>query len=427
MLLKFRKVLEVIQGKKNSFYDELDELINYDYDELESRNNVSTSNDKQKFVVAIHEEIRPLLNIVDAEYYSDDFYVINLYHKIEKPYEGEYVANPDYFPCYDHLTPQQRYLFFEFLSDPFCENGWEKYDIGYVFCLFYILEKHLEEGSNDIQAFNVLLRLRQIYNNKSFQRYSLIAMVGYCFDKRKEYLIGDLSKSCGRIDGLPLNLYILFCSECGRMFTYEDLWKYRNCFDVSLNVSPRRTEKYISVLHEKMMDYFGTDSIDPKILVADAMDFPKESIAIYTGINFNCVLQIPDFTQIPLFCVGCRLCIDETIAQFKKDKWSKENIQTHTFHHHSFDFNQNEEIFYRVLCEAIENYTNISYDDLSIRILKDGTMVYSFIFELGRIKLTGDKYKILVFRGDEKEWQSIDTVYDAIPLIPLWLKRVKKQ
>lgn len=294
-----------------------------------------------------------------------------------------------------------------------------------MFCLFYILEKHLEDFTCETEAFKIILELRKVYDNKSFQRYSIIALVGYCIDSGRDDLIKEIAQSTNEVYELPLNMFLYYCSKCGRMFTFKDLWRYRSSFDVSQRISsPKRVEEYISVLREKMIDYFGADFIDATVLVNDAQDFPKESIGIYTGINFNRIIEIPDCTQIPIFSLGCKLCFSKTIERFKKEKWSKENTKTNTYNHHMHEFCENEEVFYRVLCEAIDCYTDVDFRDLFIRVLSDGTMVYSHGKEMGRIKLIGKQSKILVYQGNEKVWYVIDSVYDAIPYIPMWIERI---
>jgi hypothetical protein len=79
---------------------------------------------------------------------------------------------PNYFPRYKELTPEQRFVYIEFLKNPYDS----RFDIGFVFLLFYGLERHLLSGQFD-QAFKVILKLRDVHQNLSFQRYSANAII----------------------------------------------------------------------------------------------------------------------------------------------------------------------------------------------------------------------------------------------------------
>jgi hypothetical protein len=79
---------------------------------------------------------------------------------------------PDYFPRYKELTPEQRFAYIEFLKNPYDP----RFDIGFVFLLFYGLERHLLNGQFD-QALKVILKLRDVHQYLSFQRYSANAII----------------------------------------------------------------------------------------------------------------------------------------------------------------------------------------------------------------------------------------------------------
>ena len=77
-----------------------------------------------------------------------------------------------YYPTYRSLTPEQRGIYIKFLENPFIGNV----DIGYVFLLYYGLERHLIYGDYE-RAYKLILKLRDIYSNGSFQSYSANALV----------------------------------------------------------------------------------------------------------------------------------------------------------------------------------------------------------------------------------------------------------
>lgn len=91
---------------------------------------------------------------------------------IRRPSNPDLVERPPYYPSYNELTPEQKWMYWRFLSDPYNPNN----DIGYVFIFYYGLERHLLHGNFD-SAFDVILKLRNIYSNKSFQMYSSSALI----------------------------------------------------------------------------------------------------------------------------------------------------------------------------------------------------------------------------------------------------------
>jgi hypothetical protein len=91
---------------------------------------------------------------------------------IIQPQDGLNVPVPYYSPRYKDLSPEQRWMYLQFLADPYNAN----FDIGYVFILYYGLERHLLHGDFD-GAFKVIIKLRDIRSNKSFQKYSGNAVI----------------------------------------------------------------------------------------------------------------------------------------------------------------------------------------------------------------------------------------------------------
>jgi hypothetical protein len=78
----------------------------------------------------------------------------------------------DYYPSYRQMSPEQRWKYLHFLRNPYNTD----FEIGYVFTLYYGLERHLVSGNYD-KAFNVITKLRQVHTNRSFLAYSLDALL----------------------------------------------------------------------------------------------------------------------------------------------------------------------------------------------------------------------------------------------------------
>lgn len=92
--------------------------------------------------------------------------------KITIPNDIYSIERPPYFPTYSGLTPEQKGVYISFLNNPYDEH----IDIGFVFILYYGLERHLLIGDYE-RAYKVILKLRDVHSNKSFQSYSANALV----------------------------------------------------------------------------------------------------------------------------------------------------------------------------------------------------------------------------------------------------------
>jgi len=76
-----------------------------------------------------------------------------------------------YYPSYEGLTPEQRYIYLKWLCDFSLPV-----DIGYVFIYYYGLERHLAMGKQE-DAIKMIQRLRSLYkDNSSFDTYSGFAL-----------------------------------------------------------------------------------------------------------------------------------------------------------------------------------------------------------------------------------------------------------
>ena len=71
------------------------------------------------------------------------------------PKDKTQIPRPPYSPCYRHLSPEQKGIYLELLQNPY--NG--DIDIGYVFILYYGLERQLLYGDAE-KAMDVILKLR---------------------------------------------------------------------------------------------------------------------------------------------------------------------------------------------------------------------------------------------------------------------------
>lgn len=90
-----------------------------------------------------------------------------------------------YFPSYRSLAPEEKGIYLKWLTNPLKNS---EICIGYVFIFYYGLERFLFL-ENRTDAFDMIIELRKVYDNSSFQNYSLNSLLSYAFARKSKNLI----------------------------------------------------------------------------------------------------------------------------------------------------------------------------------------------------------------------------------------------
>ena len=99
---------------------------------------------------------------------------------IRRPDDPTLIPSPDYFPSYARLSPEQRWIYLNWLTDIT-----QPINIGYVFIYYYGLERHLLIGDFDT-AFDEIILLRQTHSeNSSFDSYSRSALLNSALFRKR--------------------------------------------------------------------------------------------------------------------------------------------------------------------------------------------------------------------------------------------------
>lgn len=138
----------------------------------------------------IHKDVKNLLWIGDGQY--QNFYLKttklrdNLYFQsgtiepstiflelpISKPAEINSIPKPGYYPNYRDLSPEQRWIYWKFLSNPYDKS----IDIVYVFIFYYGLERFVLAENRD-DAFYMIIKLISIHQNNALHNYAINHLV----------------------------------------------------------------------------------------------------------------------------------------------------------------------------------------------------------------------------------------------------------
>ena len=110
--------------------------------------------------------------------------------KIVIPNDYMLVERPPYWPTFLNLSPEQKGVYMRLLSNPYDSS----INIGFVFLLYYGLERHLLYGDFE-RALKVIIKLRDAHKNKSFQSYSANAIVLTCLIKQRGDLVLEFIKT----------------------------------------------------------------------------------------------------------------------------------------------------------------------------------------------------------------------------------------
>jgi hypothetical protein len=205
---------------------------------------------------------------------------------ISVPSDINKVERLPYFPTYVGLTPEQRWVYHKYLSNPYDPD----IDLGYVFILYYGLERHLISGNLD-EAFHVVLKMRDVYNNKSFQSYSANALITSLIFQR-----GDLATKF--LDSLDKefeyefsdNLFLLFFFGLNLPINSHDIMRMSKSFGFTKqNYIKNYPNLFEKTLTTNLMDNTGSSKIYLSDYINDSKKnkMPQMDISIFANISIS--------------------------------------------------------------------------------------------------------------------------------------------
>lgn len=269
----------------------------------------ATVQTKQDFL-AVHPDIRNYIWIADGKYKNYkptpakkipiSYQGLSLFISFgteEEPsliYMGLPIANvngaverPPYYPTYKGLTPAQRGVYWKLLANPY-DNS---IDIGYVFILYYGLERFLLTDKYE-EVIDVILNLRDAHSNKSFQMYSANAIILTCLHRQRADIV---QKFMGSLDkeyefNFSPNLYLL-CKYALRLpLTSGDVMRMAKAFEFTKNNYIKNyPDLFINTLSLNIAKDYKADGIPWSALLSEAAfkKLQKEEIPIFANISIR--------------------------------------------------------------------------------------------------------------------------------------------
>lgn len=205
---------------------------------------------------------------------------------VAKPTNGIPIERPPYFPSYRTLTPEQRWLYWQFLASPYSPE----HNIGYVFLFYYGLERHLLSDNLD-KAFSKILNLREIYSNDSFQYYTANALTLICITRKRADLALKLLESDNKSNtfSIPINYLLLLKYTFQIPLTIPEIIKNHTYFLFSnTRYIKNQPDLFQTTFLELFRQKFNEDSLDLNSnFPIDMHQFPVKHERIFANTSLD--------------------------------------------------------------------------------------------------------------------------------------------
>lgn len=260
--------------------------------------------------LTIHDDLRDLIWIADGEYKNykqtqednnsidlngfrltisfmnqEEPSLIYTNQKISLPRKIEDVERPPYYPTYSGLTPEQKWVYLNLLANPYNAS----IDIGFVFILYYGLERHLLFGNFE-KAIKVILKLRDVHPNKSFQSYSANAVILSCMIHQRGDLVLKFIQSLDKEHEFAFsdNLFLICYFSFDLPLLPRDIMRMAKTFEFNnTNYIKKYPDLFSESLKTAIIDKIGIESVDLKqyLTPAEIKKIKNQEVGIFANVS----------------------------------------------------------------------------------------------------------------------------------------------
>lgn len=229
------------------------------------------------------------------------------------------VDRPPYYPTYSGLTPAQRGIYWKLLANPYDSS----IDIGYVFVLYYGLERYLLTDKYE-QVIDVILKLRDVHSNKSFQMYTANAVILTCLHRQRADIVQKFMKSLDKEHEYSFspNLFLLCKYALAMPLTAPEVMRMAKAFEFTKNNYIKNyPDLFLSTLSQNIIDRFQSDSIAWSNLFSDSefKKLPNDEIPIFANVSImDKTIKVPSLLSSFKFRRTVYDLIDKTHEDVKK-------------------------------------------------------------------------------------------------------------
>jgi hypothetical protein len=241
--------------------------------------------------------------------------------KIVIPNNYLLVERPPYWPTYINLSPEQKGVYMKLLSNPYDS----KINIGFVFLLYYGLERHLLYGNFE-EALKVIIKLRDVHKNKSFQAYSANSIVLTCLLRQRGDLVLDFIKSLDKDYEFLFsdNLFLMCYYSFKIPLSAKDLTRMAKTFGFeNMNYIKKVPELFIESLKEVIMKDINVDSIDLVKYYSDEFikNIKMQNVTMFANLSIiDKIVPIPNMISNTKFRNAMRKYLEDAHELVKVKK-----------------------------------------------------------------------------------------------------------
>jgi hypothetical protein len=171
---------------------------------------------------------------------------------IKKPVDASLVEKPSYYPIYGLFSPEQRWIYLNWLSD--ITKPAEKY---YVYLYYYCLERRLCESINKELVEEIFLLANSHVYLKSQAYLGLFYSYFYC---KEEYILEKLGKWHNEIPANNIKLYYYF--NKGIDLTSKEIYEilYQN-LEINKRYLKLQPQLYLEFIDKYLEENYGECSL----------------------------------------------------------------------------------------------------------------------------------------------------------------------
>jgi hypothetical protein len=231
--------------------------------------------------------VKKFENMIVTFYVGNDKEPSVIYTKqpVKKPDDESLVSRPPYYPTYEGLTPEQKWIYLKLLANPYDAS----IDVGYVFILYYGLERHLLKGDFE-KAFRVIIKLRDVHTNNSFQRYSANALIlSAMLHKKGEYVL-EFVNSLDKDHEFNFwdNLFLMCYYSFDLPILPKDIMRMYNTFEwTNTNYIKKYPDIFMENLKKAILEKTGQEKILLKnyLTPAEVKNLPTLEDRIFANVS----------------------------------------------------------------------------------------------------------------------------------------------
>ncbi|MDR1903135.1 MAG: TerB N-terminal domain-containing protein [Treponema sp.] len=179
--------------------------------------------------------------------------------KIAIPSDESAVSRPPYYPTYSGLTPEQKWIYLKLLTNPYNTS----IDIGFVFILYYGLERHLLSGEFE-RVFRLIIKLRDVHSNGSFQNYSANALILSAMLHKRGDMVLEFINSLDKDYELNFwnNLFLICYYSFNLPLCASDIMRIAGTFEfTNKNYIKKYPEIFETILRDTLREKAGKETI----------------------------------------------------------------------------------------------------------------------------------------------------------------------